>query len=36
MNQMVEVWKEVPDASDEESIPPESQGSNKGFCSCSY
>lgn len=30
MNQMLEVWKEVPDASDEESLPPESQASTKG------
>lgn len=30
MNQMLEVWKEIPDPSDEDSLPPESQASNKG------
>lgn len=30
MNQMLEVWKDIPDSSDEDSLPPESQASNKG------
>lgn len=31
MNQMLEVWKQIPDVSDEFSPPPQSQASSKGI-----
>lgn len=36
MNQMLEVWKQIPDISDEFSPPPQSQASSKGILSYPY